>query len=68
MYKRYYHDLLGVNSRLDSLQAAILKVKLKYFDSYNRKRQNAANQYDDNLKNHENIVTPFQMQQIYAQD
>ena len=59
MYKRYYHDLLGVNSRLDTLQAAILKVKLKYLDSYNRKRQNAANQYDDNLKNYENIVTPF---------
>ena len=59
MYKRYYHDLLGVNSRLDTLQAAILKVKLKYLDSYNRKRQNAANQYDDNLRNYENIVTPF---------
>ena len=59
MYKRYYHDLLGVNSRLDTLQAAILKVKLKYLDSYNRKRQNAANQYNDALKNYENIVTPF---------
>ena len=59
MYRRYYHDLLGVNSRLDTLQAAILKVKLKYLDSYNRKRQNAANQYNDALKNYENIVTPF---------
>ena len=59
MYKRYYHDLLGVNSRLDSLQAAILKVKLKYLDSYNQKRQNAANEYNNALKNHENIITPF---------
>ena len=59
MYKRYYHDLLGVNSRLDSVQAAILKVKLKYLDSYNQKRQNAANQYNNALRNYENIITPF---------
>ena len=59
MYKRYYHDLLRVNSRLDSVQAAILKIKLKYLDSYNQKRQNAANQYNNALRNYENIITPF---------
>ena len=63
MYKRYYHDLLGVNSRLDSLQAAILKVKLKYLDSYNQKRQNAANEYNNALKNHENIILHFTIYQ-----
>ena len=59
MYKRYYHDILGVNSRLDSLQAAILKIKLKHLDPYNQKRQNAAKQYDNAFKDHENIVIPF---------
>ncbi len=59
MYKRYYHDILGVNSRLDSLQAAILKIKLKHLDSYNQKRQNAANQYDNAFKDHQNIIIPF---------
>ncbi len=59
MYKRDYHDLLGVNSRLDSLQAAILKVKLKYLDFYNEKRQNAAKQYDNAFRGHGNIIIPF---------
>ena len=58
MYKRYHHDLLGVNSRLDSLQAAILKVKLKHLDSYNKRRQNAALAYDYTFKDYENIITP----------
>ncbi len=42
MYKRYYHDVVGVNSRLDSLQAAVLKVKLNYLDFYNERRKEAA--------------------------
>ena len=46
MKVRYYHDYVGVNSRLDSIQAAILKIKLKYLDSYNLARQKAAAAYD----------------------
>jgi len=46
MKVRYYHDNIGVNSRLDSLQAAILGIKLKYLDEYNKARQRAADYYD----------------------
>lgn len=46
MKDRYYHDYVGVNSRLDSIQAAILKIKLKYLDSYNFSRQEVAAAYD----------------------
>jgi dTDP-4-amino-4,6-dideoxygalactose transaminase len=43
--KKYHHDILGTNSRLDALQAAILRVKLKYLDGWTRGRQARANQY-----------------------
>ncbi len=46
MTVRYYHNHIGINSRLDSLQAAILKVKLSHLDSYAAARQKAANFYD----------------------
>lgn len=46
MVIRYYHDYIGVNSRLDSIQAAILKVKLQYLDNYAKARNTAANFYD----------------------
>ena len=59
MYKRYYHDVVGVNSRLDSLQAAVLKVKLNYLDFYNERRKEAALNYSNLLCDHPNIVTPF---------
>ena len=59
MYKRYYHDVVGVNSRLDSMQAAILNVKLKYLDYYNENRKKAAIHYSQILGNHPNIVTPY---------
>lgn len=58
MYERYHHDVVGVNSRLDSIQAAVLGVKLKYLDTYNAARQNAARQYNEALKVSENIITP----------
>ena len=58
MYKRYYHDVVGVNSRLDSLQAAVLKVKLKYLDFYNERRKEAALRYSQLLKDHSHIETP----------
>jgi len=55
---RYYHDNVGVNSRLDTIQAAILKVKLKYLDQYNNSRREAANYYDKAFNGHPNIETP----------
>jgi dTDP-4-amino-4,6-dideoxygalactose transaminase len=58
MYKRYYHDVVGVNSRLDALQASVLKVKLQYLDFYNERRKEAAMRYSDHFKNHQNLVTP----------
>ena len=58
MYKRYYHDVVGVNSRLDSIQAAVLKVKLKYLDFYNERRKESAVRYSALFYNHPNIITP----------
>ena len=55
---RYYHDEIGVNSRLDAIQAAVLDVKLKYLDAYNEARQKAANYYSTQLKAIEGITTP----------
>lgn len=47
--RKYYHEILGINSRLDSIQAAILNVKLKYLDEYCASRQIAANKYTERL-------------------
>jgi len=58
MKVRYYHDLVGVNSRLDSIQAAVLKVKLQYLDQYNTARQAAADRYDDALRGVPGLVLP----------
>ena len=58
MYKRYHHDVVGVNSRLDSIQAAVLDAKLPHLDTYNAARRNAARQYNTAFKNHPNITTP----------
>ena len=57
--KRYYHDVVGCNSRLDTIQAAVLEVKLKYLDEYIKARQAVASYYDAAFKNHPNITTPF---------
>jgi len=57
--KRYYHDYIGVNSRLDSIQAAILNVKLKYLDQYCLARQKAASFYDEALSDLEEVRIPF---------
>ena len=59
MYQRYHHDVVGVNSRLDALQAAVLKVKLQYLDFYNERRKEAALRYTDLLKDHPKLITPF---------
>ncbi len=57
--KRYYHDIIGVNSRLDSVQAAILQVKLKYLDEYIKARQKVADYYDKAFSKIDSIQTPF---------
>lgn len=56
---QYYHDIVGVNSRLDSIQAAILNVKLPHLDAYNKARRKAADMYDEAFANHPLIQTPF---------
>ena len=58
MYERYYHDEIGVNSRLDSIQAAVLRKKLPNLDTYNEARRKAADFYDEAFANHPEIETP----------
>lgn len=58
MYKRYHHDVVGVNSRLDSIQAAVLDAKLPHLDSYNDTRRNAARKYNEAFKDHPKITIP----------
>lgn len=59
MYVRYHHDVVGVNSRLDSLQAVVLNAKLPKLDDYNKARRDSAKKYSSALANHKNIVTPI---------
>jgi dTDP-4-amino-4,6-dideoxygalactose transaminase len=56
--KKYYHDVIGVNSRLDSLQAAVLNVKLQYLDEYCAARQRAAAYYDHSFRNAKGLQIP----------
>lgn len=56
--KKYHHEIIGVNSRLDSLQAAVLKVKLPYLDSYAKARNDAADFYDEQLGNLKWLTIP----------
>ncbi|MDD2673454.1 MAG: DegT/DnrJ/EryC1/StrS family aminotransferase, partial [Flavobacterium sp.] len=58
MYERYHHDVVGVNSRLDSIQAAVLNAKLPLLDDYGRARQDAARKYSAAFEGHKNIVAP----------
>lgn len=58
MKVRYYHDTIGVNSRLDTIQAAILRVKLRHLDAFNRARQRAAAHYDRELSDVRGIIIP----------
>ena len=57
--KRYYHDIVGCNSRLDNIQAAVLRIKLKELDQYILNRQKAANYYDENLKELDQLTLPY---------
>ncbi len=57
--RRYYHDVVGCNSRLDAIQAAILDIKLKYLDHYIAARRKAAAFYDAAFAQHDKIITPY---------
>ncbi len=57
--KRYYHDLVGCNSRLDSIQAAVLRIKLKKLDQYIESRRKVADYYDAFFEKYKNVITPF---------
>lgn len=58
--KRYYHEIVGCNSRLDSVQAAILRIKLAHLDAYNEARREVARAYDLAFAGHPKITTPHQ--------
>jgi UDP-2-acetamido-2-deoxy-ribo-hexuluronate aminotransferase len=55
---KYHHEIIGVNSRLDTMQAAILSVKLNYLNEYMEKRQSVAAYYDKNLSGIRGLQTP----------
>jgi dTDP-4-amino-4,6-dideoxygalactose transaminase len=57
--KRYYHDRVGCNSRLDTMQAAVLDIKLKHLDEYIAKRIAVADYYDKAFADYPDIITPF---------
>ena len=56
---RYYHDVVGCNSRLDAIQAVVLSAKLKHLDEYNDARKKVADFYDEAFAGHAEIITPF---------
>jgi len=56
---RYYHEIVGCNSRLDTIQAAILRIKLRHLDEYCNARRAAADYYDNAFANNPKITTPF---------
>ena len=58
MYERYHHDVIGVNSRLDSIQAAVLRAKLPKLNGYCNARRTSASKYNAALKGHKDIVLP----------
>jgi UDP-2-acetamido-2-deoxy-ribo-hexuluronate aminotransferase len=55
---RYYHDIIGVNSRLDAIQASILRIKLRHLDNYSESRNKAAAYYDQAFADTEQLTTP----------
>ena len=57
--KRYYYEIVGCNSRLDTLQAAVLSIKLKHLDEYVKARQSVADFYDKAFANNPKITTPY---------
>ena len=63
---RYYHDEIGVNSRLDEIQAAILNVKFKHIDSWNKKRRENAYRYNELFSKYPEIETPKEIENSYC--
>lgn len=61
--RKYIHEAIGVNSRLDTLQAAVLRIKLKYLDGYIKARNNVAENYDAAFINHPNLQIPARVNQ-----
>ncbi len=62
--QRYYHDLVGINSRLDSIQAAILQVKLRYLDRWNQQRREIAQRYHQLLSPISGIQLPQEIREV----
>ena len=56
--QKYYHERVGVNSRLDTIQAAVLDIKLPYLDQYIAERQRVANYYTKQFQNNQHLITP----------
>lgn len=63
---KYYHEVLGFNSRLDTIQAAILNVKLKYLDQWNERRRDIANKYNESFMGTDGIKTPKDINDSYS--
>ncbi|WP_405378131.1 DegT/DnrJ/EryC1/StrS family aminotransferase [Nonlabens sp. Asnod3-A02] len=59
MYERYHHDVVGVNSRLDAMQAVVLRAKLPFLNDYNNARRDAARKYTAAFDGEEKIITPI---------
>lgn len=57
--RRYYHDIVGCNSRLDTIQAAVLEIKLKHLDDYINARIKVADHYDAAFAGHSKCITPY---------
>jgi len=63
---RYYHDEIGVNSRLDEIQAAIIRVKLKHIDGWNKKRRENAYRYNELFSKYPEVVTPKELDDTFC--
>jgi len=63
---RYYHDEIGINSRLDEIQAAILKVKLNHIDDWNKQRRENAYRYNELFAKYSDVITPVELDDTYC--
>ena len=63
--KKYYHEVVGCNSRLDTIQAAVLRIKLRHLDEYCAARRAAADYYDNAFSNNPKIITPYRAPYTY---